>query len=78
MNLGALDAGQYGIEQIHDFAQDAALQLVALAGQVNVMPRTKGVDDLRNNGVVVSDAPRKNRFAFSQALDRALAEFVFD
>ena len=78
MNLGVLDAGQYGIERIHGLAQDAALQLAALAEQDKVMSRKKGVDDLLNDGVVVSDNPGKDRFAFLQARDQVHADFVFD
>ena len=41
------------------------------------MTRKRGVDDLRDDGVVVSDDPGKDRFAFLMACDQVHSDFVF-
>src|SRR5208283_675116 len=61
VDLAAGDVRQFGIEQRGQGAQDAALRLPAQAEQDEVVAREDGVDDLRDDRVVVTDDAGKNR-----------------
>ena len=55
MNLAAGDVGHLGIEEAGKGAQDAAFGLSAQAEEDEIMAREDGVNDLRDDGVVVAD-----------------------
>ncbi len=67
------------IEQRRQGTQDAAFGLTAQTEQNEIMPRENGVDDLRNDGVVVADDAGEEAgvAVMTQAGDEVVAEFVF-
>ncbi len=84
--LGAGDVGRVGVEQRGERAQDAGLGLAAQAEQDEVVAREDGVDDLRDDRVVVADDAGEEAFAFAwaagrdlpQTRDEIVAELVLD
>ena len=77
MDFAAGDVGRLRIEQCGQRAQDAALGLAAQSQQDEIMPRKNRVNDLRHDGVVVSDDAGKNRAALAEFHDQVVAHFVF-
>ena len=61
VNLAAGHDRNLLVEQIDQAAQDAALRLAAQAEQDEVVPREDGVDELRDDGVVVADDAGEQR-----------------
>ena len=57
------------VEQIGEQADDAALCLSAQPEQDDVMPRENRIDQLRDNGVLVTDNARKEFLAGAQFFD---------
>ena len=78
-NLAAGQIRHVRIEQRRQGAQDAAFGLAAQAEQNEIVPRENGIDDLRNNGVVVADDAGENAgvVVVTQTGDEVVAEFVF-
>ena len=82
--LGAGDVGAVRVEQRGERAEDARLGLAAQAEQDEVVAREDGVDDLRDDRVVVADDAGEERLAFgaagdlAQAGDEVVAELVLD
>ena len=81
VDFGAGDDRNLLVEQFGELANDAALCLAAQAEQDDVVPRQNGVDQLRNNGFVVTDDAGKSfsparsfliRFARSSSLTETL------
>ena len=61
--LGAADVGGLGVEQGGEGAQDAALGLTTEAEEDEVVAGEDGVDDLRDDGIVVADDAGEERGA---------------
>ena len=76
VDLAAGDIRNLGIEQGGQGAQDAAFGLAAQSEQDEVMTRENGVDDLRHDGIVVSDDAGENGTALTQLHDEVVAHFV--
>src|SRR6266481_2572954 len=64
VDLAAGDDGDFGVQQLHEAAQDAALGLPAQTQEDEVVTREESVDDLRNDGIVVAVEPWKESLAF--------------
>ena len=86
-HLGAGDVGAVRVKQRRQRAQDARLGLAAQSQQDEIVPRQNGVDDLRDDGIFVSDDAGKewNRIRPGRCLcrvaesgDQVLAELVLD
>ena len=71
--FGAGDVRALGIEQRGERAQDAAFGLAAQAEQDEVVARKEGVDDLRDDGVVVADDAGEERGAVASGPPGAMA-----
>ena len=78
MNLAAGHDRNLLVEQIDEAAQDAALGLAAQAEQDEVVTREDGVDELRDDGLVVADDAGKERFARLQLANQVVADFLLD
>ena len=76
MNLAAGNVGHLRIEQRRERAQDAALGLSAQSEQDEIVARKNGVDDLRNDGVVIADDAGEDGPSSAQASNQVLAHFV--
>src|SRR5215217_3376637 len=66
------------IEQISQQANDAALCLPAKAKQNDVMPRQNGVNQLRNNGVLVAHDAGKQLLAAAQFSYEIATQLILD
>ena len=78
VNLAAGNHRDPLVEQIDEAAQDAALGLPAQSEQDEVVPGENGVDELRNDGVVVADDAGKERFSGLQLANEVVADFLLD
>ena len=78
VNLAAGNHRDPFVEQIDEAAQNAALGLPAESEQDEIVPGENGIDELRNDGVVVADDARKERFASLQLANEVVADFLFD
>ena len=75
-----LAAGHHGypfVEQRDEGSQQAGLRLASQAQQDEVVLREQGVDELRNDGIVVADDPLEQRRIAPQSPDQVLPDFVF-
>ncbi len=54
VNFAAREIGHFGVEKIHQAAEDAAFGLAAQAEENEIVAREKRVDDLRQNGFFVA------------------------
>ena len=72
------DVRHLRIEQRGQGAQDAAFCLSAEPEQDEVVAGEDGVDDLRDDGVVVADDAGKDWAAFAEPRHEVLAQLVFD
>jgi hypothetical protein len=77
MDFATGDVGYLGVQQRGQSAQNAAFGLAAKPEQNEIMTRQNGVDDLRDNGVVVTDYAGEDRGVVSELRDQVLAQFVF-
>ena len=66
------------VEQIDQAAQDAALGLAAQSEQDEVVPREDGVDELRDDRLVVADDAREQLLARLQLADQVVADLLLD
>src|SRR4029453_2680538 len=80
---------RYGlVEQTGQLAQDAALGLTAQSEQDDVMSGQERIDDLRDDGVLVTDYAvdnfsfvifaREQVIAAAKGFDQVVTDFVFD
>ena len=76
MDLAAVDVGQMFIEQRGQHADQPRLGLPAQSQQNEIVPRKHGVDDLRHNGIFVSDDAWEQRLSALQIADQVAAEFI--
>ena len=76
VNLAARHHGNLVVEQAREGAQDAALRLAAQAEQDEIVARQHGVDDLRDDRVVVADDAGEERLSGAEAGDQVLAHLV--
>src|ERR1700730_4729742 len=66
------------IQQFGQLADYPAFRLAAQAEQNEVVSRQDGVDQLRDNGVVVANDPGKKFFPRAQFRDQVCTQLVFD
>ena len=66
------------VEQRDQRAQQARLRLAAQAEQDEVVPRQQGVDQLRDDGVVVADDAGEEWLARAQFSNKVLAHLLVD
>src|SRR5262249_1181252 len=78
VDFGARDDRNTFIEQFGEQTDDAALCLSAQTKQDDVMPRQNGVDQLRDNRVLVTDDAGKQFLAVAQLFDQIEAQLVCD
>jgi len=76
VNLAAGNDRQMLVEQRHQRAKDAALCLSSQAEQDEVVTGQHGIDQLRNDRVVVADDARKQRLAAAKFCNQVVAHFV--
>jgi hypothetical protein len=78
VDFAAGEVGKLGIEQRRHSAQDTAFRLSAQAEQNEIVAGKNGVDDLRHDGVVVTDyAGEDGSVAMrSKTPDQVVTEFV--
>ena len=70
--------GNMLVEQLGQLTGDARLGLTAQTQQDEVVPGQQGVDDLRNDGLVESDDPRKQGAAGLKRRDEIAADLFLD
>ena len=76
VNLASRNDGNRVIEKFGQRAKDAALRLAAQAEQDEVVPGQNRVDDLRDDGVFVSDDAGKERGLRAEPCDQVLPDLV--
>ena len=78
MDLTAWHHRNLLVQEVGETAKDAALRLSAQTEQNEVVPGEDGVDELRNDGLVVSDDSGEERLAGLQLLNKIVADFLLD
>ena len=78
MDLAAGHDRDLLVEQIDQTAKDAALRLAAQSEQDEIVPRQDGVDELRDDGVVVADDAGEERLARLQLPNEVVANLLLD
>ncbi len=78
VDFGAGDGRHALVEELDELADDAALGLTAQTQQNQVVPREDGVDDLRDDRLVVADDAGENLFARAQFAEEVGAQLVLD
>src|SRR5271156_6422017 len=76
VNFAALDHRDMRVHESHQAAQDARLRLPAQTKQNEMMARENGIDDLRQNGIVVAMHTGKKLVAPFQLAQQILAQFL--
>src|SRR5208282_1750313 len=76
VDFAARDDGKILVQEGHQAAEDAAFGLAAKAQQDEVLPRQEGVDDLRDDGVLVAVHASKQRFARGQHAQQVFARLL--
>ena len=76
VNLASRNDGNRVIEKFGQRAKDAALRLAAQAEEDEVVPGQNRVDDLRDDGLFVSDDAGKERGLRAEPCDQVLPDLV--
>src|SRR5215472_6457777 len=74
VDLAAANVGKLWIEERGQGAQNTALGLTAQAKQNEIMARENGINDLRHDGVVISDNAGKDWATAAKACDEIVAQ----
>ena len=78
VDLAARHDRDFVVEQPDQAAEDAALGLAAQPEQDEVVPRKDGVDELRDDRLVVADDAGEQRLARLQLADQIVADLLLD
>ena len=78
VDFGAGDDRQGVVEQVDQAAKHPRFGLAAESEKKNVVSRQNGVDDLRNDGFVITENIRKKRVAATEFGDQVAPHLVLD
>src|SRR5207253_3062149 len=78
IDLAPRNNGNLLVEEIGQPPQNPAFCLAAKAEENHVVPREDRIEDLRNDRLLISDNPGKNRIFLLQLADKIRPHFILD
>src|SRR5216684_6090478 len=78
IDFTARDDGHFRVEQVHEPSKNAALGLAAQAEKDEIVAGEQGIDNLRDDGVLVAVDAGKKRFALFDGTKQIAAELILN